>query len=144
MTNQQETQQQETRTSRNGIVGLLSGLIGDVRTLFRQELQLMRDEFFSEVAKVRQGTVAIGAGVACGAIGGLLLLMMLVQALHEFAGLPLWASYGVIGFILLAVGFALLVKGKHSLQTFSAMPRKSLRSMKEDAQWIKEQMSSKT
>jgi hypothetical protein len=143
VTIQQDTQQQETRTSRIGILGLLSGLIGDVRTLFRQELQLMRDEFFSEVAKVRQGTMAIGAGVACAGIGGILLLIMLVQVLHEFAGLPLWASYGVIGFILLVVGSALLVKGKYSLQTFSAMPRKSLRSMKEDAQWIKEQMSSK-
>ena len=142
MTIPQDMQQEDTRTSRNGIWGLLSGLIGDVRTLFRQELQLMRDEFLSEIAKIRHGTVAIGAGIACAAMGGLFLLIMLVHVLYVFVGLPFWASYGLIGIILLAVGSALLIKGKQSLQNFNAMPRKTLRSMKEDAQWIKEQMSS--
>ncbi|OQW31053.1 MAG: hypothetical protein A4E19_20590 [Nitrospira sp. SG-bin1] len=145
MTIQEDTHGQAAHTSRNGIIGLLGGLIGDVRTLFRQELRLMRDEFFAETVKIRQGAVAVGAGIAFTALGGLFALLMLVQMLHEFAGLPLWASYGLVGLVLLAVGFALVIKGKNSLQSFDLMPHRTLHSMKENAQWIKEQvLSSKT
>ena len=135
------TQQEETHTTRNGIIGLIGGLLGDLRTLFRQELQLLRDEFFLEIDKIRQAAVAVGAGIGVTIIGGLFLFIMLVHLLHQYASLPLWACYGLIGVILLAVGAALLVKAKQSLQNFNLMPRRTLRSMKEDAQWIKEQIS---
>lgn len=136
------TQQEETHTkTRNGIIGLLDGLVGDARTLLRQELQLLRDEFFSEIAKIRQGAVAIGAGIGFTVIGGLFLLIMLVHVLHQYVHLPLWACYGLIGAILLVMGTAFFIKAKHSLQSFNPMPRRTLRSMKEDAQWIKEQLS---
>jgi hypothetical protein len=135
------TQQEETHTTRNGIIGLIGGLLGDLRTLFRQELQLLRDEFFLEIDKIRQAAVAVGAGIGVTIIGGLFLFIMLVHLLHQYASLPLWACYGLIGVILLAVGAALLVKAKSSLQNFNLMPRRTLRSMKEDAQWIKEQIS---
>lgn len=135
------TRQEETHTTRNGIIGLLGGLIGDARTLVRQELQLLRDEVFSEIAKFRQGVVAIGVGIGFLAMGGLFALIMLVHALHEYASLPLWACYGLIGVVLLLIGAALLINAKHSLQTFNLMPRRTLRSMKEDAQWIKEQVT---
>jgi len=135
------TQQEETHTTRNGIIGLIGGLVGDVRTLFRQELQLLRDEFFLEIDKIRQAAVAVGAGIGLTIIGGLFLFIMLVHVLHQYASLPLWACYGLIGVILLAVGAALLIKAKQSLQNFNLMPRRTLRSMKEDAQWIKEQIS---
>ncbi|MCS6302584.1 MAG: phage holin family protein [Nitrospira sp.] len=134
--------EEETHTTRNGIIGLLGGLIGDARTLVRQELQLLRDEVFSEIAKFRQGVVAIGVGIGFLAMGGLFALIMLVHALHEYASLPLWACYGLIGVVLLLIGAALLINAKHSLQTFNLMPHRTLRSMKEDAQWIKEQVSS--
>lgn len=135
------TRQEDTHTTGNGIIGLLGGLVGDVRTLFRQELQLLRDELFLEIDKIRQAAVAVGAGIGFTVIGGLFLLIMLVHVLHQYVHLPLWACYGVIGVILLAVGAALFIKAKQSLQNFNLMPRRTLRSMKEDAQWIKEQIS---
>lgn len=133
--------EQDTRSTGNGIFGLLGGLIGDARTLVRQELQLLRDEVFSEIAKFRQGVVAIGVGIGFIAMGGLFALIMLVHVLHEFVHLPLWACYGLVGVILLLIGVALLINAKHSLQNFNVMPRRTLRSIKEDAQWIKEQVS---
>ena len=129
------------RTSVNGLIGLLGGLIEDVRTLLRQELQLLRDEFFLEIGKIRQAVVAIGAGIGFTVLGGVFALIMLVQVLHQFVHLPLWACYGLIGGLLLAVGVFLLIKAKQSLENFNLMPRRTLRSMKEDAQWIKEQIS---
>ncbi len=135
------TTEQETNRTRNGIIGLLGGLIGDVRTLFRQELRLLRDELFSEIAKIRQAAVAIGVGIGFTVIGGLFALLMLVQVLHQFVHIPLWACYGLIGVMLLAVGAILLITAKQSLENLNLKPRRTLRSMKEDAQWIKEQIS---
>lgn len=135
------TRQEETHTTRNGIIGLVGGLVGDLRTLFRQEIQLLRDEFFLEIDKVRQAAVAVGAGIGLTVIGGLFLFIMLVHLLHQYASLPLWACYGLIGVILLTLGAALLIKAKQSLQNFNLMPHRTVHSMKEDAQWIKEQIS---
>ncbi|MBX3331499.1 MAG: phage holin family protein [Nitrospira sp.] len=129
-------------TGNGGILGLLTGLIGDARTLVRQELRLLRDEVFSEIAKFRQGVVAIGVGIGFLAMGGLFALIMLVHLLNQYANLPLWACYGLIGVILLLIGAALLINAKNSLETFNLMPRRTLRTMKEDAQWIKDQISS--
>ncbi|HEY5932209.1 MAG TPA: phage holin family protein, partial [Nitrospira sp.] len=112
--------------SGNGIFGFLSGLIGDARTLIRQELQLLRDEVFSEISKFRQAAVAMGVGIGFAALGGLFALIMLVHVLHEFVHLPLWACYGLIGVILLAVGAALLIKAKNALQSFNLIPRRTL------------------
>ena len=136
--------EEEIHTTGNGIIGiigLLGGLVGDARTLFRQELQLLRDEFFSEIAKIRQAAVTIGMGIGFMAMGGLFALIMLVHLLHQYANLPLWACYGLIGVVLLAIGAVLLITAKQSLQRFNLMPRRTLRSMKEDAQWIKEQVT---
>ena len=135
------TQKAETHTGRNGIFALLGGLVGDARTLLRQEIQLLRDEFFLEIDKIRQAAVAIGTGIGFTLIGGLFLLIMLVHVLHQYAHLPLWACYGLIGIILLVIGAVLLNRAKQALQNFNLMPRRTLRSMKEDAQWIKEQIS---
>ncbi|HEX5543933.1 MAG TPA: phage holin family protein, partial [Nitrospira sp.] len=60
---------------------------------------------------------------------------------HQYAYLPLWACYGLIGVMLLVIGVVLLNRAKQALQNFNLMPRRTLRSMKEDAQWIKEQIS---
>ena len=136
------TAQEETRSSRNGMIGLFMGLIGDVRTLFRQELQLMRDEFHAETRKACQAAVSIGVGIGLTLIGGVFALIMIAQLLHQFANLPLWACYGAIGVILLAVGSALLARATQALQDFNLIPRRTLHSMKEDAQWIKDHMPS--
>ncbi len=123
-------------------MGLLMGLVGDVRTLFRQEFQLMRDEFYAETRKAWQAAVSIGVGIGLVVIGGVFALMMIVQMLHQFAKLPLWASYGATGIILLAVGSALVIRATQALQDFTVIPRRTLDSMKEDAQWIKDHMPS--
>jgi hypothetical protein len=115
--------------------------MGDARRLFRQELHLLRDECLFEIAKVRHAAMLIGVGIGLTAIGGVFALIMMVRVLHEFVQLPLWASYGLIGIILLAGGVSLFAKAKQSLQSFHLMPHRTLHSVKEDAQWIKEQIS---
>lgn len=130
------------RTARQGIAGLLGGLIGDVRALIRQELRLMRHEFEAEFAKVRHGVVSIGIGLGVAGIGSIFALTMLVYVLKELTPLPLWACYGAIGMLLVVLGGWLLMRGRQLLGSFDLVPRRTLHAIKEDAEWIKHEITS--
>ncbi len=129
--------------SRLGLADIVKGILQDAALLVRQEAQLFRDEVKLEVGKAGRAATGMGVGIGFVAIGGLFLLLMLVYGLHEWFGLPLWASYGLIGGLLAAVGAVLLIKAKTLAGSVQAMPRRTLYAIKEDAQWIKEQVMSK-
>ena len=134
--------QDTERTHGRGIAGLLGGLVGDVRALIRQELQLMRQEVEAEFMKVRHGVVSIGIGLGVAVIGSIFALTMLVYVLKEQTLLPLWACYGVMGMILLVIGGWLCMRGKRLLGSFDIVPRRTLHAIKEDAEWIKHEIIS--
>lgn len=129
--------------AKNGLVTLVGGILQDLRVLMRQEAQLLRDEVKLEVSKAGRAASGLGIGAGLLAVGALFLLLMLVHGLHEWTGLPLWASYGLVGLILAGVGGVLLARARALAGTVHAMPRRTLYAMKEDAQWIKEQVMSK-
>ncbi|MGC4097060.1 MAG: phage holin family protein [Nitrospira sp.] len=128
--------------ARQGIAGLLGGLMGDVRALIRQELRLMRHEFEAEFTKVRHGVVSIGIGLGVAGIGSIFALTMLVYVLNELTPLPLWACYGAVGMFLVVIGGWLLMRGRHLLGSFDIVPRRTLHAIKEDAEWIKHEITS--
>jgi hypothetical protein len=130
-------------TPKTGLGHIVTGILQDLRTLMRQEAQLLRDEVKLEVSKAGRAASGFGIGAGLLAVGGLFLLLMLVHGLHEWTGLPLWASYGLIGLILAGIGGVLLVRARSLAGTVHAMPRRTLYAIKEDAQWIKEQVMSK-
>ena len=129
--------------AKTGLVNIVTGILQDFRVLMRQEAQLLRDEVKLEVSKAGRAASGLGIGMGLLAIGGLFLLLMLVQGLHEWTGLALWASYGLVGAILAGIGGALSARARALAGTVQAMPRRTLYAIKEDAQWIKEQVMSK-
>jgi hypothetical protein len=96
----------------SGWMNLVAGILDDFRSLMRQEVQLLRDEILLEMSKAGRAASGFGAGVLLAAIGLLFLLLMLVHGLHEWTGLPLWASYGVIGIVLAGIGLSLVAKAR--------------------------------
>lgn len=126
-----------------GLVTLITGILNDVRTLVRQEAQLFRDEVKLEVSKAGRAASGLGIGAGVLALGGFFLLLMLVHGLHEWFGLALWASYGLIGVVLAAAGGTLWVRARSLAGSVHAVPRRTLYAIKEDVQWITEQVRSK-
>jgi hypothetical protein len=109
----------------------------------RQEAQLLRDEVKLELSKAGRAASGFGIGAVLGAVGALFLLLMLVHGLHEWTGLPLWGSYGVVGGMLAGVGLTLILRARSLAGTVHTTPRRSLHTMKENVQWIKERMTLK-
>jgi Putative Actinobacterial Holin-X, holin superfamily III len=132
-----------TPPPRSGIFDIVSGILDDFRVLMRQEVQLLRDEVKLEVNKAGRAASGLGAGIGLLAVGGIFLLAMLVHGLHEWFELPMWLSYGIVGGLLAAAGVVLVMRAKTLAANVHAMPRRTLYAIKEDAQWIKEQVMSK-
>jgi drug/metabolite transporter (DMT)-like permease len=131
---------QDTRQSGFGFANLFSGILDDAKALMRQEAQLLKDEIKLEVSKAGRAASGFGIGAVLAGIGALFLLLMLVHGLNEWFSWPLWVCYGLVGGTIAGIGITLIVKAQSLAGTVHATPRRSLHTMKENAQWIKERM----
>ena len=132
--------QETTRQSGLGLMGLVSGILDDARVLLRQEAQLLKDEIKLEVSKAGRAASGFGIGAVLAAVGTLFLLLMLVHGLHEYFSWPLWAAYGLVGAAAAGIGITLIVRAQSLAGSVRATPHRSLHTMKENVQWIKERM----
>ena len=135
--------QETTRQSGFGLMSLVSGILDDARALMRQEAQLLKDEVKLELSKAGRAASGFGIGAALAGVGTLFLLLMLVHGLHEWFGWPLWVSYGLVGAAIAGIGIALILRAQTLAGSVQATPRRSLQTMKENVQWIKDRMTLK-
>jgi uncharacterized membrane protein YqjE len=132
----------DARHARPSIAGLVSRLVQDFKELIAHEVRLAREEIRQELAKARTAAVGTAAAVALGALAGLMLLLTLVHVLHEIAGLPLWASYGIMALLLFAGAAALLWRARRAAADFHMVPVHTAQTVKENMVWLKEQATS--
>jgi hypothetical protein len=107
----------------------------DVSTLLRKEVELAKTELASEVAKAGKGAGMFGgAGFAAmyGLVFASLALMFGLGALMPLG----WAALIVAG--LYFAGAAILaLTGKKAFRDFSPKPERTIKTLKEDAQWAR-------
>ncbi len=127
-------------STRNGsLPDLVSGIVDDIRTLIGQEMALGRAEVTQQINKTKRAVIAVSAGIGAGAVGVLFLLLLVVHAIHEGGGLPLWASYLIVGGVLVIIGCILFFVGKRQASEVNLVPRQTIESIRENVQWIKDQ-----
>jgi hypothetical protein len=122
---------------------LVRDLIGDAKELMRQELALATHEIREEVRKTKLAVISLGAGIGIAAVGGLLLIVMLVHLLNALTELPLWACYGIIGGILAISGMVMIYSGKNKISHTAIVPQQTVETMKENVRWIRQKSTSK-
>ncbi|MHB0877224.1 MAG: phage holin family protein [Anaerolineae bacterium] len=117
---------------------LFAELTRELRTLLRQEVMLAR-------AEVTDQASALGGDVTKMAIGGfvayagfLAIVAAAIAALAE--AIPLWASALVVGVVVALAGYLVLRAAQNSLKKRSLTPRETVQTIKEDAQWLKDQV----
>ncbi len=124
---------------------LLSDLRAEVTALFRQEVALARQETSEKARTAVRNTasIATGGGVAfaglvfllLAATGGLFVWLWQAMAWYH----ALWLSPLIVGAVVALVGYIMVAKGKHTLRKQSMVPRKTVDTMRENKQWLKEQ-----
>jgi hypothetical protein len=120
------------------ITTLLSDLASETILLIRQEMALLKAELHEKFSRVGQGATALGAGALIAYSGWLVLLAAAVLGLATV--LPAWLAALIVALVALAIGGALVYIGKSRFDADSLMPQRSLRSLREDEQWLRERL----
>ena len=128
---------------------LFSELATETSTLVKQEVALAQVEITQKATTVGK---EIGFLVVGGAVGYAALLVILsavviglAQLISSISGwtyiTSAWISGAVVGAIVAGIAYVLVTNALAKLKNTDLAPRKTIESVKEDAQWIKDQVS---
>ncbi len=118
---------------------LFSELAGETSTLIRQEVSLAQTELTEKAASVGKN---VGFLVVGGAIGYAALLAVLAAVIIGLATwIPAWVSALIVGAVVGIIGFVMISSALAALKKAELAPRETVKSLKEDAQWLKDQVS---
>ncbi len=118
---------------------LFSELATETSTLVRQEVALAQTELTQKAASVGKN---VGFLVVGGAVGYAALLAVLAAAVIGLANfVPAWASALIVGVVVAIAAFLLISSALKSLKETELTPRETVKSLKEDAEWLKNQVS---
>src|SRR5689334_13055934 len=114
---------------------MIGNISNDLSQLFRQEVELAKVELKQEAAKAGKAGGMLGGAAFAAYLAVVLLSFALVFALD--AVMPAgWAAL-IVAVLWAAIGGALYVVGKNKLKTVDPVPRRTVDTLKEDAQWLK-------
>lgn len=117
---------------------LFSELAAETSTLVRQEVALAKTELAQKAAYVGRNVAFLVVG---GAVAYAAFLALMAAAIIGLAhALPSWAAALIVGVLVGLVGGGLLFKAAYALKEADVTPRQTVETLKEDAQWVKEQM----
>jgi hypothetical protein len=120
-------------------IGELFGqLTQDLSLLVRQETQLAKTEIQEKISRASRDLVALAAGGIVALIGGFALAAAIILLLVDPVGLEPWVAALLVGVLLAGGGYMMLQKGLRDLKTVDPAPRRTVESVKEDIQAIKE------
>lgn len=118
---------------------LLGQLSDDLSALFRQEVELAKEEIKVEGRKASRAGAAFGAAAAVALLTGVALVMTLGLVLDTF--LPTWLAFLIVTVALGAVTAVLAQRGRTEVRTLEPTPEQTIETLKEDAQWLSERRS---
>jgi len=125
-------------TGRSGFETLMVGLLGDVRTLVRQEVVLAQHEVQYEIDKVLRAAAWFGIAVVLAVIGLFVIAAAGVLILFEYSGLPSWACAVMVSIVLLGGAWWLVAAGRGVVQSIRIVPVRTVRTLRDDIKWMAE------
>ena len=133
-----QPQQQITKEERS-LGDLFSELASETGTLVRQEVALAQVEMTKKATRVGKNVGYLVVGGAVGYAAALTLIAALVIGLSYF--IPAWAAALVVGVIIGIAAFVMISSALTALKNTDLAPRETVETLKEDAQWLKNQVS---
>jgi len=118
---------------------LFASLARDTSDLVRKEVDLAKTEMTQKATEVGKDAGYIAAGGAVAYVGLIVLAFALVYLLADLF-LPLWAAALIVGLVIAGIGYFLVQRGLTALKRTNLTPRETVESLKEDKEWIKDQV----
>lgn len=130
------------RGSEQSVSAIVGGIVADVQNLARQEIALAREEIKEELNTAKTAGIKLGIGVGVLVIGALFLLIFLALGLADLLNIPAWGGFGIVGLVFAIAGAVLLVLGRKDAENIQPVPTKTVETMKENVEWIKDRTTS--
>ncbi|HEX8737235.1 MAG TPA: phage holin family protein [Pyrinomonadaceae bacterium] len=118
---------------------LFSELAAETSTLVRQEVALAQTELTQKATKVGKNVGFLLVGGAVGYAALLAIIAAVIIGLANF--IPAWASALIVGAVVGIVAYLLISSALSELKKTDLTPRETVETLKEDAQWLKNQVS---
>jgi len=127
-----ERSEQVAETSIGELIGNISD---DLSQLFRQEVELAKAELKEEAGKAGKAAGMLGGAGFAGYLAVVLLSFAAVFGLANVMDAG-WAAL-IVAVVWAVIGAVLYANGRKKLKTVDPMPRRTVDTIKEDAQWLK-------
>jgi hypothetical protein len=141
--------QQQLVKEERSLGDLFSELAAETSTLVRQEVSLAQTELTQKATSVGKD---VGFLVAGGAVGYTALLVILAavvigltQLISSLSGWQIitsaWIAAAIVGLAVGIVAYMLVTSALAKLKNTELTPRQTVETLKEDAEWLKNQVS---
>lgn len=117
---------------------LFSDLTHNLTLLMRQEVALARSELGAKASQAARSVVSLLVGGLIVHMGVLTLIAGVVFVLVQLLDFPIWAAALLVGAVIVVVGLVPLLRGLNNLKQLELTPERTVASLKDDAQVIKE------
>jgi uncharacterized membrane protein YqjE len=129
----------EERAYEGMSVGELVGqLVDETRTLIRQEVQLAKTELSEKASEITNAAIFLAAGGLVAFIGVLGLVAAAIIGLGQVVAM--WLSALIIGAAILIIGGVLLMVGMGRIRDATKPPEQTIRSLKEDKEFVQREI----
>jgi uncharacterized membrane protein YqjE len=116
---------------------VLQDIVGNVQSIIRSEIRLAKTEVKEETGKAAKAAVIIAGGALFGIYALGFLLLTASRAL-EIVMAPWLASF-IVGIVTAVGAFVAVQAGRTRMRYVHPAPDKTIRSVKENVEWVKEQ-----
>ena len=132
------------------LADLLKELRDESSTLVRQEVALAKTEIGEKVSTYATNAAYVAAGAAVALIGGIFLLLAVANVVsgiffHVLPSIGTWMAgaigYAIVGLVIAIIGYVLYQKGVTTLKNATAVPEKTVASLQENKEWLKNKTS---
>jgi Flp pilus assembly protein TadB len=131
-------QQPITKDDRS-IGDLFSELANETGTLIRQEVALAQSEMTRKATEAGKNAASIAIGGFVGYAAFLALLAAIIAVLSY--AVPVWLSALIVAILVGVIAFYMVSSALAKLKKADLAPRETVTTLKEDAQWLKKQVS---
>ena len=121
--------------SETSVGELIGNISNHLSQLFRQEVELAKAELKQEASKAGKAAGMLGGAAFAGYLAIVLLSFALVFALSNVMD-PGWAAL-IVAVIWAIIGAVFYANGRKKLKNVDPVPRRTVDTIKEDAQWLK-------
>ncbi len=119
---------------------LFAELASEIGTLVRQELRQAGTEMSQRLTGVGKEAGVLIAGAVIIHAGFLAIVAAIILGLIDL-GLDWWLSALIVGLVLAGVGYALVNQARKAIQRADILPRQTIANLREDQEWVREQIS---